>query len=1005
MNTLEIINKIDSCTNHQVQILLDVISSYFDVSLKQIHVDALTIGNKSITRGNKSITIDELVTEYEKYKNNEQENKFIAIVNSIKEKEINKLIDSFYIGKSANNSSLSFRLALHTKWRFIKLLEEYTIIKLKNDDNSMQNDDNSIQYITNDFFVFVRYCEILNSYIISGPFLKLRNKAVCSNELAIKKIMDFIQPIFDGSDEKEQYPSYGEYLKLGGEYFSCTEDIARTQIELAYASLETALNININKDSSGCFKPNNTDDYPILGKRHWIFFAFSAIFISRYYNMGPSNKTVILFHNYKDEDDQMQSAKLVITIKDNEKGTIEYLTSTDNNKQYLELNYQEKYYSTIKKLIAHLLSLNILENDKRKKLWEQSFINVIKQVERNINSVSNKRIVILEEYLSENWQEFLTGDKILSQNICDWTNNILRGVKTFLYEYSYINNKLYSPTDATYRTKVEKGLQKISTLDVHNRSKHSIAYRCIYKNNRQYVHYQSLHKSSSSEKPELTCIPKEKYFWRTINKAQSSIAHTLGYKGRSLGVIEVQGDSPYYFRHANLYKLRQLATFFGDYFYRAKANKWLQDIIESASHKEESYNLQCKALTNLFFASGAGIWVKDDSIKNSYQLKGFYGSEKISALIEKEPHGNFFKSDNPESNGAKFLTKRKKQVDKNSYFTSEKYTPSDHLNAYKATLIDENFNHILLFAINNIEDTNQSAHAVITIHNKNVADDELKGYYPKTWGGDIAHISQFIASAFSIMHSANEEKRRKTSMLSHDLRTNIGQLEQNSRQMLKRINDTDVSAENKFNFINYVIKKDLQPIVKEAIQQIEILTEDRKKTAKDEFFTLIQQQQNDYYSQFNLQFSSFNLAYNTAFENRNRRYNVHFNELDRNDDWQVKFSLSHLNKILMNLIENAQKYSSEDTTIEPKIYEGFGCLVFELVNYGKKMQETDAFKVFNYKFRGSNSGQNKGKGLGLWQVKHIVELYNDSIFFDYEELTDRKNLARYSVKIQFYDYR
>lgn len=472
-----------------------------------------------------------------------------------------------------------------------------------------------------------------------------------------------------------------------------------------------------------------------------------------------------------------------------------------------------------------------------------------------------------------------------------------------------------------------------------------------------------------------------------------------------MGVIEIQGDDPYYFRHSNLYKLRQFATFFGDYYYRAKANKWLQEIIDSASNDDHqiAYHAQCKALTNLFLASGAGIWICDPNIKGAYQLKGFYGSDKINDLLEIEPHGNFFRV-NSNSEGANFLKKRKMQKDKDSFFIVKPYTPTENPNAYKQALKDDKFDHILLFAVNDINDYEKTPHAIITIHNKTQTHNDG---YPTTWGKDIAHISQFIASAFSIMHSVSEEKRKRILLLGHDLRTNIGQLENNAINMLKRINNRYISPENKIKHINFVVKNDLQPIVEEARQQIEALCSDNKSTAKEVFFSEIQRQKDEYLKlPLNKQFSNFREAYNTAFENRDKEGELYFRPLyGKENDWMVRMSMGHLNKILMNLIQNAQKYSSIDTIIEPKIYEEFGALIFELKNHGKKMQsEEEAFFVFNYKFRGTNGALMRGEGLGLWQVKHITELYDASLFFDYNQLP-HINLAEYIVRIQFYNYK
>ncbi len=107
-------------------------------------------------------------------------------------------------------------------------------------------------------------------------------------------------------------------------------------------------------------------------------------------------------------------------------------------------------------------------------------------------------------------------------------------------------------------------------------------------------------------------------------------------------------------------------------------------------------------------------------------------------------------------------------------------------------------------------------------------------------------------------------------------------------------------------------------------------------------------------------------------------------------------------QVMMNLIENAAKYSNPNTTI--KIKSGF-CENCEYVSIsvsdeGIGITEEDAEKIFNKFSRIDNPLTRKvqGSGLGLYITKNIVEKMNGKIAVSSIPLNDETAITTFEVK-------
>ncbi len=95
---------------------------------------------------------------------------------------------------------------------------------------------------------------------------------------------------------------------------------------------------------------------------------------------------------------------------------------------------------------------------------------------------------------------------------------------------------------------------------------------------------------------------------------------------------------------------------------------------------------------------------------------------------------------------------------------------------------------------------------------------------------------------------------------------------------------------------------------------------------------------------------------------------------------------NRIEKIILNLISNAIKFSNINTDIEVKINTRLDLkkVFISVKNYGKKIKEYDRERIFG-KFTQTDNlfvRRNEGSGIGLFLVRKLVEMHNGKIYVD-----------------------
>lgn len=88
-----------------------------------------------------------------------------------------------------------------------------------------------------------------------------------------------------------------------------------------------------------------------------------------------------------------------------------------------------------------------------------------------------------------------------------------------------------------------------------------------------------------------------------------------------------------------------------------------------------------------------------------------------------------------------------------------------------------------------------------------------------------------------------------------------------------------------------------------------------------------------------------------------------------------------IKRVIINLLDNAIKFSNEGQTVTIRVFEKGKRVVFEIINYGEGISEEDIPHIFDrfYKTDKARSRDRAGAGLGLSFAKNIINLHSQQI--------------------------
>lgn len=97
---------------------------------------------------------------------------------------------------------------------------------------------------------------------------------------------------------------------------------------------------------------------------------------------------------------------------------------------------------------------------------------------------------------------------------------------------------------------------------------------------------------------------------------------------------------------------------------------------------------------------------------------------------------------------------------------------------------------------------------------------------------------------------------------------------------------------------------------------------------------------------------------------------------------QYRGNPSLMYQVWINLIDNAIKFSPRGGTVEVKLYEEQGNIIFSIKDNGVGISKEDQKKIFDKFYKSDKSRNTDGNGLGLSIVKRIIEIHKGQILLE-----------------------
>jgi two-component system phosphate regulon sensor histidine kinase PhoR len=109
--------------------------------------------------------------------------------------------------------------------------------------------------------------------------------------------------------------------------------------------------------------------------------------------------------------------------------------------------------------------------------------------------------------------------------------------------------------------------------------------------------------------------------------------------------------------------------------------------------------------------------------------------------------------------------------------------------------------------------------------------------------------------------------------------------------------------------------------------------------------------------------------------------NSHVFELNCMENIYLQFDKQALSSVLINLLENAQKYAPPLSLIRVSLKQEQNKIILQVADEGGGIAENEKISIFEkfYRIGNEETRKSKGTGLGLFIVKYIVENHNGKI--------------------------
>lgn len=225
--------------------------------------------------------------------------------------------------------------------------------------------------------------------------------------------------------------------------------------------------------------------------------------------------------------------------------------------------------------------------------------------------------------------------------------------------------------------------------------------------------------------------------------------------------------------------------------------------------------------------------------------------------------------------------------------------------------------------------------------------------------GSLASLAIKKSQFYEETQKALELRDRFISLSSHELRTPLTVLDGYIQLLYKKFFNLD-SVEARWVKNIYLESRRLTALVKELLEI------NRFKTGQSNFI-LRECSLNEIIDQ---SVKKFNILYNERKFILNNRLSSKDLIIGDNDKLSYVFN---------SILQNAIKFSPNDSSITISLLERKDNFIIKIIDKGKGISKEDIKRVFEDFYKGKNTNEEKGMGVGLYLTKNIIDQHHGSI--------------------------
>lgn len=205
------------------------------------------------------------------------------------------------------------------------------------------------------------------------------------------------------------------------------------------------------------------------------------------------------------------------------------------------------------------------------------------------------------------------------------------------------------------------------------------------------------------------------------------------------------------------------------------------------------------------------------------------------------------------------------------------------------------------------------------------------------------------------------QKDKKTLILSisHDIKTPLSAIRLYTKALKENVYDSEETREEALAHID------------KNVDEIEHHVSDIVRASKEDFLNL-SVNMGEYYQ------SSILNRIETIYREKLASLHIAF-EIPKYEDCLLKCDSDRLEEVLQNILENAIKYG-DGRYIRITVDEEEDCRLIAVTNSGCSAKEEELAHLFSSFYRGSNSEQTEGSGLGLYIAKTLMHMMAGEVY-------------------------